>query len=526
MQPFDAAGALAGLAFLAVTVVVSAQADPVAFPGAQGFGAGATGGRGGAVYHVTNLNDSGRGSFREAVGARHRIVVFDVGGYVQIHSPVAVAGDITLSGQTAPGGGFGVMGGEVSFTNAGNCIVRNLRFRDGSLDHNWPGPDRNNSHTNCVNLHHTHDMIFDHCSFEFAAYNNVDATAAVKVTFQDCLFADPIRKQQFNFHFETGPGTFIGNIFANAHNRSVLAKADLQFVNNTVYNYQAGFTTGNSSGHFFYDVLGNFFMPGPSTTNKGDAYFQVDGRQSAYAAGNLIDGVPANSIGSARALGSCYFTAANAPSCPTSSLPAVSAAGSVAANLAEAGALPRDEVDAQVIAEIESRSGHLDNTQEDTGLDNHGYGTIRGGAAPLDRDGDGMPDYWETALGLDPAGAGDGGARATDGSGYTNLEEYLNWLQGPHAVAQEGASVQIDLGRYTTGLNNPAYTVSILPAGSGVQSGGRTTVPGTVTVSGGTATFTPAPGKVGLGGFSFTATASNGTITRAVYVCVTPTGPP
>ena len=98
----------------------------LAFPGAVGVGAAATGGRGGAIYHVTNLNDSGAGSFRDAVGTGDRIVVFDVGGYVRLTSTVLVRSNITIAGQSAPGGGIGVMGGEVSFNSATN--------RDGQLN--------------------------------------------------------------------------------------------------------------------------------------------------------------------------------------------------------------------------------------------------------------------------------------------------------------------------------------------------------------------------------------------------------
>ena len=90
----------------------------IAFPGAQGFGKNATGGRAGTVVHVTNLNDAGAGSFRDAVSASNRIVVFDVGGYIQLATAVSVKSNITIAGQTAPGGGIGFRGGEISFANS------------------------------------------------------------------------------------------------------------------------------------------------------------------------------------------------------------------------------------------------------------------------------------------------------------------------------------------------------------------------------------------------------------------------
>src|SRR6267142_6722015 len=100
-----------------------AHAAP-AFPGALGFGANATGGRAGSVYHVTTLADSGAGSFRTAVSSGNRIVVFDVGGYISLVTAVSVKSSITIAGQTAPGGGIGFKGGEISFANSSNIICR------------------------------------------------------------------------------------------------------------------------------------------------------------------------------------------------------------------------------------------------------------------------------------------------------------------------------------------------------------------------------------------------------------------
>jgi hypothetical protein len=134
-----------------------------------------------------------------------------------------------------------------------------------------------------VNLGNTNNMIFDHDSLEFASYNNIDAsgtTGANNLTFQNSIIADPILDQQFNFHWQGNQGTFINNIFANAHNRSILAKGNTQFVNNSIYNYQAGFTTGDSSGDFDFDIVNNYFVAGPSTTSAGDAFYQVDGNQT------------------------------------------------------------------------------------------------------------------------------------------------------------------------------------------------------------------------------------------------------
>ena len=129
--PFPRIPTAAVAALLLLSLSAPAPAAPLAFPGAEGFGSHATGGRGGEVYHVTNLDDAGPGSLRDAVSRGHRTVVFDVGGYVQLKSILHVASDITIAGQTAPGEGIGTMGHEVSFSGSKNVICRYVRFRQG-----------------------------------------------------------------------------------------------------------------------------------------------------------------------------------------------------------------------------------------------------------------------------------------------------------------------------------------------------------------------------------------------------------
>ena len=109
----------------------SAAAEPLAFPEALGFGAQVTGGRAGSVYHVTNLNDSGEGSFRDAVSQGNRIVVFDVGGIIHIQTAVSIKSNITIAGQTAPGEGIAIHGGKLSTGKQSNIIIRYLRIRPG-----------------------------------------------------------------------------------------------------------------------------------------------------------------------------------------------------------------------------------------------------------------------------------------------------------------------------------------------------------------------------------------------------------
>src|SRR5262249_38965051 len=114
---------------IVASILVSSTlfAQQLSFPGAEGFGRFASGGRGGAIYKVTNLADSGSGSFRDAVSRPGRTILFDVSGVIKITDKIKVAPDITIAGQTAPGGGITVYGNSVSFS--GNTIVRYIRFR-------------------------------------------------------------------------------------------------------------------------------------------------------------------------------------------------------------------------------------------------------------------------------------------------------------------------------------------------------------------------------------------------------------
>jgi hypothetical protein len=347
-------------------------AAPVAaFPGAVGFGAAATGGAGGSVYQVTNLADSGAGSFRDAVSQSHRIIDFAVGGYIVLNSAVSVKSDLTIEGDTAPGGGIGIMGREVSFSGSTNDIVRDVRFRQGTLD-----PDSGKS---AVNLLNASDMIFDHVSVEFGQWDGIDSVGASDITIQDSIIADPIG-QRFAAHTETGPYTWYDDLFVDAHNRNPLAKANTQFINNVGYDYQGGYTAGNSSGHFSHDVIGNYFIAGPVTTSPSNAYYQM-ANQSVYNNGNELDANKNGKLdGSALGVGG-GATALSAPwSSTTSSIPATNAASAYSAVIAGAGAFPRDQVDAQVIANVTSlgTAGMLWSSQTQTGLANDGYGTITG----------------------------------------------------------------------------------------------------------------------------------------------------
>lgn len=413
---------------LAVAAVLygsrSAESQNTAFPGAYGFGANATGGRGGTVYHVTNLNDSGSGSFRDAVSSGNRIIVFDVGGYIVLNSPVSVSSNLTIAGQTAPGSGIGVMGAEVSLSNHTNIIIRNFRFRQGTLDPN--------TGKSALNMGNGSNIILDHCSFEYGQWDTVDAVGTQNFTVQNSIIANPIG-QQFGAHVETGPSTFYRNLWVNAHNRQPLSKDNTQYINNVIYDYQLGYTSGNTAGYFNHDIVNNYFIAGPATTTPVDAFFQMDNRQSVYAVGNFLDsnvdgalnGSPDNTVGVSLVLSTPWAAT-------TESIPTLSAADAYNSVVQSSGAFPRDQVDTFVVHDVNSlgTTGQLYKDQAVTGLPNDGYGNLPSGSPFPNTSGDGIADYWASANGLSTTDPSVGNAMYGN-TGYMNLEVYLNSLVLP-----------------------------------------------------------------------------------------------
>jgi hypothetical protein len=428
------------VAVLAASLILAGPllAQTPSFPGAYGFGSQAAGGRGGTVYHVTNLNDSGAGSFRDAVSQGDRIVVFDVGGYVHLQSAVSVSSNITIAGQTAPGGGIGIMGAEVSLSNHSNIIVRDVRFRQGSLD-----PLRGKS---ALNMGEGSDIILDHCSFEFGQWDSIDAVKTSDFTVQNSIIADPIY-QRFGSHVERGPSTFYRNLWVNAHNRQPLAKDNTQYINNIVYDYQLGYTVANTGGYFSHDIVNNYFISGPATTNAYDNYFQMNNKQSVYAVGNFLDSSPDGVLNGSADNNVGPVVVLTSPWAPTTNaIPTISAQDAFTSVVESAGSFPRDPLDSFVVAQVNSlgTQGQMYNDQSDTGLSNGGYGDIASGEPFTDTDGDGIADYWAIANGLSTADSSVGSAMY-ENTGYTNLEVYVNSLVLPEpwtAQSLAGPSTQ------------------------------------------------------------------------------------
>ena len=509
--------------FFTLGFATAGLAQTLAFPGALGYGAYATGGRNGTVYHVTNLNDSGAGSFRDAVSSSGRTIVFDVGGHVLLLSAVSAKGNLTIAGQTAPGG-ICFDGHEISLSSRANIICRYVRVR--------PGSSASSSELG-LGMYQTTNAILDHVSIGFAPYDNIDAVAANNLTFQNCINADPIG-QQFGAHMEN-VGAFCSwqyNLFVNSHNRNPLAKINDTFINNVLYNCNAGYTT-HTSTKFKHDIVNNYFVAGPAFGGSSDfPWYQVDNNQSIYYTGNLFDGNDNGTLDGGATTpywyqGGSGGTVLTAPwSSWTTVIPTVSAPLAWRYVASAAGAFPRDDMDSLIISQTKTigsgTTGYgvgttgpgtgLYTSQMQIGLGNNGYGTFTGGTAPSNYSGDGIADYWKLANGLNTNTAY---PLTNTITGYTLLENYLNFLGAPHAVTQTNAPVDINLSQFTAGFSASAI-FSVTNATNG-----------TVTLVNSTnAHFVPTANFSGLGTFNFSVSESGYALSANVTVCVTPVAPP
>lgn len=403
--------------FFSLTVL-SLHAQQPAFPGAEGFGAYATGGRGGQVVHVTNLNASGSGSLADAVSQPNRIVVFDVGGVINItNASITIKSNITIAGQTAPGEGITIYGGRVIASKSSNIIIRYLRMRGGkSID----------SSKCTLTLDECQNVILDHCSISWGPWDDVHIKDANNITWQHCIISEGIEPQRFGSITDgTRNWTVHHCLWANNKSRNPKMKCYIQYYNNVVYNYSMGIIGGHSAADNYQDVMNNYFIAGPSTT--GDKYFDDwTNTDHLYSTGNYYDGNKDGTLDGRLITDYHQATPMQQPYFQSSKSVHLETAAQAYATVADqcGASRVRDSHDLRIIGHLTSLGtrGAFIASEDDLG----GIGTLTGGAAPQDTDRDGMPDDWERANGLNP-NANDAAAY-TLGGGYTNIEHYVNSL--------------------------------------------------------------------------------------------------
>lgn len=371
-----------------------------------------------------NPSDSGKGSLRDAVSANSRIVVFDVGGVIKITDRIAVSKNVYIAGQTAPGGGIAVYGNGMSWSNADNSITRYLRVRMGK------GGDKGKD---AAGIADGKNMIFDHVSVSWGRDETFSINGDVtNVTIQDSIIAQGLETHSCGGLVQTNGGvSLFRNLYIDNKTRNPKVKGVNDFQNNVIYNWGGGggyLAGGDSAGESFVNIVANYFISGPSTSvaavSRSNTLFHgyvKDNFHDADRNGKLDGSALAEEAASYGGM-DVLTTQFDYPA-PTTLLTPEQAVD-VVLNGTGCSFPTRDSVDEYLLREVRSwgTDGALIADEATVG----GVGTIEAGTAPTDTDGDGIPDAWETANGLDPNDATD--AMAISDSGYANIEVYVNSL--------------------------------------------------------------------------------------------------
>jgi pectate lyase len=433
-----------------------------AFPGAWGGGMFATGGRGGRIIEVTNLNDSPAGSFRAAAEAKGpRIVVFRVAGIIALKSNIDIDNpDITIAGQSAPGDGICLANHSLNI-NTENVILRHLRVRRGRPE---GGQGSDNIGGNPIGR-----IVVDHCSTSWGMDENLSLYRYMKplpggrrlkmpvknLTVQYCISSEALNAGNHAFGGTWGgeDATFHHNLFAcnTGRNPSIGMSGEFDYRNNVIFNRRHRTMDGGDETSLV-NVINNYYKPGLATNRNmlstmvrieqrdmyspgnrwkaGNWYPQMPKRPGKwYVAGNVVKGFPDVTADNWKGMrGPEELARVNTPfeGWPVNQETALEAFNAV---LAKAGAtLPkRDTVDARVTdmvrtGKVTTQNGIVNDPREVGGYPNYSFSPD---GVPADSDHDGMPDDWETKHRFNAEQAADG-SLDSDGDGYTNVEEYLN----------------------------------------------------------------------------------------------------
>ena len=418
------------------------------FPGAEGFGTRTRAGRGGKVFAITSLADSGPGTLRAALqDGSPKTIVFRVGGLIELKSHLFVAHPfVTIAGQTAPGDGIVLKDfGIVITTN--DVLIQSIRVRPGNKgaarpDHNDGisvlGP--NGSSKGAYNV------VLDHVSTSWCEDETITTWfGAHDVTVSWSILSEGLNRSRHPKKTHS-TGMLVGNgsdrvsIHHNllAHNDFrnplLIAGGMHEVVNNVVYDWGSLVTEIVDNAQMSVNVIGNWYRPGPSSKTPYEILINPSGRNlvpKIFVSGNAKFGeTAAPSDEWARV--HYGWHSASAPDkyrasgrFPTAIVSSSEAKDALTLVLAGAGAIAprRDAVDQRIVADVRNGTGSIIDSPDQVG----GYPTFDRGVPPVDSDGDGIPDDWERRAGLNPSNPADGNA-VRDGDGYTNLEHYLHSL--------------------------------------------------------------------------------------------------
>lgn len=501
----------------------------LAFPGAEGYGRFARGGRGGRVIEVTTLADAGPGSFRAAVeAAGPRTVVFAVSGLITLESRlIAKNSYLTVAGQTAPGKGITIRKYGFGLSGANDTVVRQIRVRPGNIA---------GITLDGMGMQGSDHSIIDHVSISWTIDEAFSSRSARNITLQRALISEALNVAghknykpgtQHGYAASIGGmvGSFHHNLLANnsGRNWSLAGGIDgtgrhtgwLDLRNNVVFNWNNRATDGGAAKVNF---VGNYYKPGPATKYLKFLNPQLEGvkafgPQIYFVAGNVLEGIagPDNqAAGMTKPAPDAEFMSET----PLfeADVTTQSARAAYKCVLSDVGCTQPafDAHDRRMVAETlsgkvayrGSKSGlpGLPDSQDDVGGWEDYPAITR--PASWDRDHDGMPDWWERLHGLDPSSpVGDytEDNADPDGDGFTQLEDYLNWLAAPHADVAVNGAIEIDLSELTRGFTaSPSYVINATVHGEAVLLNDHRL------------RFAPTPGFAGLASVSFTVTDAEG----------------
>lgn len=413
-----------------------------AFPGAEGAGAYAKGGRGGDVYYVTNLKDDGEGSFRYGISSAKgpTTILFAVSGTIRLKSNLTIdKSNITVAGQTAPGDGICLADYQLALRGANDVIVQYIRVRPG---------DEMKQELDSISVWSGTDNIIDHCSASWS----IDETLSVspnpksaildRITVQWCIISESLRASE---HSKKTHGfailargsrgasySYHHNLIAHHEDRcprpgNYIKKPDnpkgwlFDFRNNVIYNWGRRVAGANhdSFAVTHYTFINNYYVPGPNTQGMKILHQKVH-YSSGLFSGNWMDHSEVENQGSLLASRIGKLATEQKPANVTTH----TAPEAYKLVLAQAGAsLSRDAVDKRIADEVLNKKGSIIDDEQDVG----GWPELKSLPAPKDSDRDGMPDVYEKAERLNPKNPADRNGDI-NGDGYTNLENYIHSL--------------------------------------------------------------------------------------------------
>lgn len=418
--------------YIVFVVVHTCLARLPAFPGAEGFGKYATGGRDGEVYHVTNLKDSGPGSLRDAVSVSNRIIVFGVGGVINIGERIVVKKNSYIAGQTAPGGGITIYGNGVALNgDSGNNIIRYLRIRMGK---------NGDTKKDALAISEGQNYMLDNVSISWGIDGTLDVNGSGidNLSVQDCIVGQGINiiNHSTGGLMQSGKWSIIRSLYIDNKTRNPKARGIHECINSVFYNWQSnGYIMGDTEGISECNLIGNYFIYGPSSSSNSHitnttAAFHVYGKDNQVDdnKNGVLDGTLMTSYKTATVMTSPFshpgvnklFAAKDALEYVTKN----------------AGAsMVRDDVDKFLIDELVSygKKGKIITTEDENGISGN-VGTVANGTIPEDTDKDGIPDIWEKKHGLNPNSINDYKGKDLSDEGYTNIEMYINELAGDPVI--------------------------------------------------------------------------------------------